>query len=1029
MENNYEKFLSDITLIKRASETKKLVIFVGAGVSINSGLPSWYSLIKVLKEDIGINKEDTEDPLQVAQVYFNQRKNKEYVEKIREALHYKKGKYNSLHEVLFDLKPEHIVTTNYDDFLEQVIKKRALSFSVIKSDKDFPYAANTNLLVKIHGDLDNDDFILKEDDYLNYEADHPLFEAFIKAIFSTKLVLFVGYSYSDVNLKIILQKVRNILGKDYQSSYLLTHENVSAYKRDYLRNKGVNVVSYLENKNFINGYLNGDNSKHIMFRIYNEKLSSYGQDLLDLLVFINVYDRYKERLSKNNIIEQMYLSLSRYSELKSLPYYFISNLYPFNDKAGKVYNNEQSEEVLAVRNLNLLNYLHENTVYESGNTKFTPIFLQSIKEDEVSYYNSKLSKIIEVLNLSGIYYLNSPYGSPTGESFLHESIIFHKQYSSNCECLMCLFDDLKLDKLVSVIAKTNITETSDVNDDMLLAFVHYRLGNIYQACNLFEEVAQKSWHAGKYISYFISKFNYKKLSSFIDFAEYKIIDDEEIKKLKVRADNIDLEDIYRQINDVSKEESELIRIIRDNDVLNYINKQIQEKYNQSISTYSDLKKGATYYIGPNYSRSTRFYIDVIDNFYNVNYIVRDGFADYKSTINVALKTFLIGYKFDEAYPSREDELGEGFWRNFLNHAKADEYIKFFNEYHIDRIKIKSSSKISFLVVVNNYLRSFYRGKDFRGKIKSNKEVNDQSEKGFLNDKFASIFSNAFFLLSKIDLDKESVDELSENLLNSMQVIDFLYWKNTEYIALFLDSHCKLLDSKFYNDLLKVLVNKPKLLTKELLLHVGSSLKNSASEDRINNIGLIDNIRFRFNNFDQGTLYHNKLNIVYLWMFIGDNYRQIIESDIEKELSNDFDSNLYSKACFMKIIDYNISFEKYIFDVNLQKSDSIEEISEEYFKLKNVIFINFISLYYFLEVSFDDYRLNLFSNLDDYMIFYLNPSTFDYSKFRPGWLKLSGSPQVHKKLSEYIQIKESLKAYIKLHADDKDLVALYLNYYL
>ncbi|PRY37040.1 SIR2-like protein [Spirosoma oryzae] len=307
--DNGKKFLSDIGIIQKARDTKKLVVFVGSGVSVNSNIPNWGDMLEEIKRDIGIDRSDTEDALQIAQIYFNERKQKEYIDKIRATLHHKKKKYNPIDEAIFDLQPEHILTTNYDDLLEQVIKNRALPFSVVKKDNDFPYVANSNLLVKIHGDLDEDDFVLKEDDYIDYEFNHPLFEAFIKSIFSTKVVLFVGYSFSDINLKLILQKVRNILGKNYQNSYLITHSSYSSFKVNYLREKGVNVLSYKDNENYINLYLGGDNARKIDFRKSSSSLNITGQNLLSILTFLNVYNRFEEDLREYDYIKQMKMSL------------------------------------------------------------------------------------------------------------------------------------------------------------------------------------------------------------------------------------------------------------------------------------------------------------------------------------------------------------------------------------------------------------------------------------------------------------------------------------------------------------------------------------------------------------------------------------------------------------------------------------------------------------------------------------------------------------------------------------------------
>lgn len=53
-----DKTMNDIESIKRIREAidrSKLVVFVGAGVSMNSKLPSWSGLIKRLASSMGID--------------------------------------------------------------------------------------------------------------------------------------------------------------------------------------------------------------------------------------------------------------------------------------------------------------------------------------------------------------------------------------------------------------------------------------------------------------------------------------------------------------------------------------------------------------------------------------------------------------------------------------------------------------------------------------------------------------------------------------------------------------------------------------------------------------------------------------------------------------------------------------------------------------------------------------------------------------------------------------------------------------
>ena len=57
-------------IIKNSSKNNKLIIFVGAGVSANSGIPLWSNVIKKIKDKIDISDEEN-NFTKIAQYYYN----------------------------------------------------------------------------------------------------------------------------------------------------------------------------------------------------------------------------------------------------------------------------------------------------------------------------------------------------------------------------------------------------------------------------------------------------------------------------------------------------------------------------------------------------------------------------------------------------------------------------------------------------------------------------------------------------------------------------------------------------------------------------------------------------------------------------------------------------------------------------------------------------------------------------------------------------------------------------------------------
>ena len=234
---------SHILHIQEASKQGRLVVFVGAGVSNNSGVPTWSKMIHEMKNDCGADQET--DELKIAQLYKDARGEKEYMDKVKEILKYNSVIPNDIHKAILDLNPCHIITTNYDNLIEQEIENEFKQFDIIREDKDMPNMSYPNSLIKMHGDYDTHNIVLTESDYYNYGKNFPLIRSFVLSLFASKLVVFVGFSFADLNLKMILNELRSVLHDSMQRVYLISDTKPSQIVNSYYENKGINVV-YLE---------------------------------------------------------------------------------------------------------------------------------------------------------------------------------------------------------------------------------------------------------------------------------------------------------------------------------------------------------------------------------------------------------------------------------------------------------------------------------------------------------------------------------------------------------------------------------------------------------------------------------------------------------------------------------------------------------------------------------------------------------------------------------------------------------------
>ena len=229
--------------IMDAARNNKLVFFVGSGFSKFSEtlllkIPSWAELIDELKQDLDCHAES--DFLKIAQLYFIKFGEHLYVNKTK-SFFPQDLLPSEFHKNLYKLKPHYIITTNWDDLLEKTPIAQREAYELVCSDDDLSQCRLDKKIIKMHGDFDHHNFVFKEDDYLQYSHHFPLIENYIKGVFTTHTVVFLGYSYNDYNLKQIVTWI-NRISKATPPKYLLA-KDFDDGQNQYLKNHCITLLS------------------------------------------------------------------------------------------------------------------------------------------------------------------------------------------------------------------------------------------------------------------------------------------------------------------------------------------------------------------------------------------------------------------------------------------------------------------------------------------------------------------------------------------------------------------------------------------------------------------------------------------------------------------------------------------------------------------------------------------------------------------------------------------------------------------
>ena len=241
----YEAFLNtSIENIKKAHDENYLSIFAGAGISANSGLPTWSELIEDISKDLYGDREHKENNLVLAEKFYNQFGENYYYQKLNEFIPSDKQP-NDLHKKIVRLNIKNLITTNWDNLFEKAIDDEGCFYDTIKKDEDIGFTTGFSRLIKMHGSLENQNIVFKEDDYLKYPDNFPLIENYIKGIFSTDLVVLMGYSLSDSNVKQIISWVNSKASNIKPVYFIKIDKKFDKLEFDFYKNKNIYIL-YLD---------------------------------------------------------------------------------------------------------------------------------------------------------------------------------------------------------------------------------------------------------------------------------------------------------------------------------------------------------------------------------------------------------------------------------------------------------------------------------------------------------------------------------------------------------------------------------------------------------------------------------------------------------------------------------------------------------------------------------------------------------------------------------------------------------------
>jgi len=253
--------------IKRTLKEKGTVLFIDSGISAWAALPTWGRLMEEMAEYIdkkGVSSDEIRkyvymEPLMAADFGCDELSSEEFEEFIKLSCKYKVAKPHMIHNIIANLGATCYITTNYDDLLEQTLKKKDVirKYNIVTNNDPIECGnliqlKSDHLIFKPHGNLGKPDcIILSGNQYSDLYNNGTKYYTYrqLEAMLLTRNIIFIGFGLKDSDLLNIMVKIRNEYAGNPITHYAIMADASESEQTYWDKNYGFRILSYKTNKN------------------------------------------------------------------------------------------------------------------------------------------------------------------------------------------------------------------------------------------------------------------------------------------------------------------------------------------------------------------------------------------------------------------------------------------------------------------------------------------------------------------------------------------------------------------------------------------------------------------------------------------------------------------------------------------------------------------------------------------------------------------------------------------------------------
>jgi len=728
-----------------------------------------------------------------------------------------------------------------------------------------------------------------------------------------------------------------------------------------------------------------------------------------------------------HLLDKIYWLLKKFDGLSYINPDIIANAKPFNNSNDYVWH---------YSNFNLESA--EEGIYDFfKEIKVSPqkiIISESLKEEfeneNVTNFQEKIEFIIRRMNDCFIFsiscykdlnkvkeYLNRDNvigGSLRGHlhdynNQLHNfSIDFRNSNETPSNDLTRLYEELKLNQVIKILKSR---EGTDAHNTFESGYYHYIFGtdNFKKSYLIFKNIAEQEKEKDK-IRYFLAQVNLLSLHNLIE-GHYDLEDKKEIMQ---HIKSIDLDTILHNLNITDSDLRNVFIEIKENLVRQKINNKVE-------NVISDIEEEKHFWTHKKGRRENYYYPHLLLQqlvklvaYYEHNYILGNIFTDYRKLCKKIASGYLMSYSIPEKSKTKFKCFESYHLDLLIFNLFPSELEELFEKYEIKHLNVSKQAKQKLVEKITNFLKSNHNEK---WAVTQDENIRQALSNFHFQQTYRYLFSNLFFVLSKIDLKKPDCEYLIPSVVHFFEFANFFYHSEIKVFFQFTSKYPHFIPPNQLIKLLEIFLKKENFHNDEFMYSLCNAIKDVHPNYKLSDEILTDKMILRAKES-----YYTCRIYQYLtpyWKICDRDNQKIIENQFYYWLDNNFTERFYRSLLINKIIDINTKdyFREYLRDVNSHKGSG------------DLTFKNFIFMLYKLDIDTKDIRItNELSNLQDKQEWLLNLKDFDYSKFDTEWLLEFDNEIYLQRFSKIRSIKYALTESLKKEYNAK-LAEIYVKYFL